>query len=92
MTREEYDEWYKGVGFIQKEMQFYSYADFVREAFMIKYLYSRLEQRTKKLYQWYVFANHISYNQKCVIWNFLNGYGEYEDLLYYISLRDLANM
>lgn len=81
MTQEEYKNWYASCEFIQKEMQFYSFQDFVEEAFGIKRLYQKLDNRTKKLYQWYVFANHIGYAQKCLIWNFLNGYNTYDDLL-----------
>lgn len=81
MTKEEYEQWYNNVEFIHYEMQFYSFKDFVDNAYLIKSYYEDLTELGIKLYKWYVFANHISYSQKCMIWDFLNGY---------ISLADLT--
>lgn len=72
MTKEEYESWFKSVDFIQDEMQFYSFPDFVEQANAFKRGYNMMDTRTKKLYQWYVFASSVNYQQKCMIWDFLN--------------------
>lgn len=74
MTKEEYEEWYNTVDFINEEMKFYSFKDFIDNAYLIKRLYDNLPKLGIQLYKWYVFANHISYSQKCMIWDFLNGF------------------
>lgn len=75
-----YSEWHESCDFIQKELQFYSYPDFLRECKYIKRIYEQLDNRTKKLYQWYIYSGQYSYKTKCMIWDFLNGYREYEEL------------
>lgn len=88
ISPEEYKKWYSSCEFIQEELQFYSFQDFVEEAFRIKKIFQKIDDRTKKLYQWYVFANHIGYSHKCLIWNFLNNYNTYDDLLSNIKISN----
>lgn len=69
----EYKEWYEQVDFIQDNMQFYSYSDFMHNAKALRRLYRRMKRQGKKLYQWYVFANtNINFERKRKIWDFLN--------------------
>lgn len=84
MTRKEYREWCNSCEFIQKEMQFYSYKDFIDNIDTIKYYYDCSNKTTKKLYQWYVNSKVMSYKQKYMIWDYLNNYCQYSDLLIYI--------
>lgn len=72
MTKQEYQEWFDSVDFIQKEMQFYSFPDFVSQANSYKRGFNLMTTLEKKLYQWYVFASSVNYQQKCMIWDFLN--------------------
>nr|DAE35549.1 MAG TPA: hypothetical protein [Caudoviricetes sp.] len=68
------ENWYRGCEFIQEEMQFYSMKDFWLKANNIKYYYESSNRYVKHLYKWYVFANtNIKYENKCKIWNYLNG-------------------
>lgn len=83
MQDKEYIRWYKCCEFIEEEMQFYSFIDFVNNAKRLKYTYERIPKEIKKLYKWYVYASPLNYNQKCLIWNYLNDFNEYEDLLFY---------
>lgn len=77
ISKEEYEKWYKSCEFIRKEMRFYSFQDFKENKEIIKFMYQHLNIRTKKLYQWYVFSNPMCYNQKCLIWDFLNNKSEF---------------
>lgn len=75
MTKKEYEDWYEGVEFIQKEMQFYSIEDFLITANYYKDMFLLMDRKKKKLYQWYVFANcNLNYNEKALVWDFLNGF------------------
>lgn len=84
MNKKEYKKWCESCEFIQKEMQFYSYKDFVDNVNVLKYYYDNSDKITRKLYQWYVNSKPMSYNQKSIIWDYLNDYCEYEDLILYI--------
>ena len=87
MKENEYKEWYESVDFIQDNMQIYSFADFISNCIPIKYLYSNMKRQGKKLYQWYLFASSLSYHQKCVIWNYLNDWLTYQELLQIMSIE-----
>lgn len=80
MKEIEYKEWYESVDFIQENMQIYSFNDFVDNSIVIKALYNAMPRQGKKLYQWYLFSSSLSYNQKCVIWNFINDWLDYQGL------------
>lgn len=74
MTKEEYYNYLSDVDFISKEMQFYSYEDFMNNAEWIKRLYQKLNRNGKKMYMWYVFSKrYISFNKVSQIWDILNG-------------------
>lgn len=77
----EYKEWYESVDFIQENMQIYSFSDFVENCVEIRYLYNNMKRQGQKLYQWYLFASSLSYNQKCTAWNYLNNWICYHELL-----------
>ena len=62
----------KIVDFINTEMDFYSYENFLENAAPLKRLYSSVDSRTKKLYRWYVYSRCIPYVQKNKIWEYLN--------------------
>ena len=62
----------KIVDFINKEMDFYSYENFLENAAPLKRLYAAVDNRTKKLYRWYVYSRYIPYKQKNKIWEYLN--------------------
>lgn len=88
MTKKEYEEWYEDVDFIQKEMQFYSLEDFISTARYYKDMYKQMNRHAKKLYQWYVYANcNINYNQKNIIWDFLNGFITLPEFTHLIHLQ-----
>lgn len=81
MSREEYDKWYKSCSFIRKELQFYSWEDFISQANSFKTLYSSTTPLVKQLYQWYVMASpHLSFKRKQLIWDYLNGYATFESI------------
>lgn len=83
MTKNQMEDWYSDCDFITKCMQFYSFSDFQIGAIFFKSNFDEMEVRTKKLYQWYIYANvHIGMNQKNLIWDYLNGYKSYQDLIF----------
>ena len=94
----EYKEWYENVDFIQENMQIYSFSDFIENYLGIKLLYNQMPRQGQKLYQWYLFASSLSYHQKCLIWNYINNWIDYQDLLkainvekynkYYINVKE----
>lgn len=86
MTSKQYKEWYESVDFIQNNMQFYSVDDFLHHSVAIKSMYNAMDRRTKKMYQWYLFANYLNYNQKCLIWDYINNVIEYPEFIYLIRL------
>ena len=62
----------KLMDFIDKEMDFYSYENFLENAAPLKRLFAAVDSRTKKLYRWYVYSRNIGYSQKNKIWEYLN--------------------
>ena len=73
------EEDYKECQFINTEMVFYTYEDFVENAYAIRRLYSVL--RNKLFYRWYVYSHTLSLKRKDKIWEFLNNDIKYDDLL-----------
>lgn len=67
---------FKECWFINDEMKFYSYKDFIDNCVVFKKLYDEsLGKYGKTFYKWFLYANiHITLNQKNKIWDFLNGY------------------
>lgn len=82
MNHEQYKQWYASVDFIQENMQFYSFEDFVRNSLVIRRLFNEMERHEQKLYQWYVFSGVLAYKHKCIVWDFLNGAVDYVDLVH----------
>lgn len=75
MTEKDYLE----CRFIDIEMRFYTFDDFLNNAYAIKRLYNMLNH--KLFYKWYVYANiHISNKRKNAIWMFLNNDISFEKL------------
>lgn len=75
--------------FINSEMKFYSYKDFIQNRQGIKRLYEKeLSKYGKIFYKWYVYSNiHISTGQKNKAWDWLNGYCTSEELIEYENRR-----
>ena len=73
---------FKECDFINTEMKFYTYKDFLQNCYAIKRLYDKyLSSNGKLFYMWYVYSNvHITMNQKNKIWSFLNNDTNYEEL------------
>lgn len=96
MLKEEYKIWYENVDFIQNNMQFYSFHDFIENCIEIKMLYSQMKRQGQKLFQWYLFAGSLSYKQKCTIWDYVNNLIDYPELIrrFYVNKRNkyYANM
>lgn len=76
------DSDFKECWFIDSEMKFYSYKDFLRNAYAIKRLFDYTLQKNGKLfYKWFLYANiHLTMAQKNKAWDWLNNYCEYDDL------------
>lgn len=97
----ELKELYENVDFIQDNMQIYSFNDFIDNCIEIKCLYLNMKRQGKKLYQWYLFASSLSYNQKRIIWNYINEWIDYQKLMeiagvektnkYYINVLEQRN-
>lgn len=69
---------YKECRFIDEEMRFYTFEEFVINANAIKRLYSVLN--CKLFYKWYVYSHIMGMRRKDKIWEFLNGDIELEEL------------
>lgn len=76
MTMTETD--YKECRFIDIEMRFNTFEEFVRDAGAIKRLYGALNH--KLFYKWYVYAHLFSTKRKNAIWEYLNEDIPYEKL------------
>lgn len=74
MTESEYKE----CRFIDIEMRFITFEEFVNDAPAIKRLYSILNH--KLFYKWYVYAHLFSVSRRNAIWEYLNGDISYEKL------------
>lgn len=69
--------------FIEVEMSFLTYDDFINKCSDIKQLYQQLNKYQKRFYKWYVYANiHIREQLKNTIWEYLN----FNDINYYLEL------
>ena len=63
----------KTCDFIQEYLRFITYIDFCNNARIIKYHYSTMDDREKRMYKWYVYANiHMIEKYKDLIWRYLN--------------------
>ena len=80
MKKEEYKRWYSSCDFIEQEMQFYSFQDFIENGKYIKKLYKQSDYLVKRLYQWYVYSSKMQYFKKNAIWDYLNDYITLEDV------------
>ena len=80
MNKKELKEWYKACDFIKKEMQFYSFQDFLNEMEYIKFYFENSNYDIRQLYQWYVFANvNVSNKQKNLIWDYITNNNIFKD-------------
>ena len=77
MTKEEYKE----CKFIDKFMYYYTYQDFIDNAFVIRSMFLLLKDI--RLYKWYVYSHNMNLARKNAIWEYLNHDIEYEDLLFF---------
>lgn len=69
--------------FIDVEMSFLTYDDFINKCSDIKQLYQQLNKYQKRFYKWYIYANiHIREQLKNTIWEYLN----FNDINYYLDL------
>ena len=82
MSKED-KEWYKSYKICDEYMRFYSYKEFCDNARTYKIKYESTDIRTKKLYKLFIYAGLLRYDQKNAIWDFLNGYCEYNALAYH---------
>lgn len=78
MKEDEFKECY----FINSEMKFYTYTDFLQNCDAIKRLYDkRLTTNGKIFYKWFVYANiHLTIGQKNKAWDYLNEYCDKKEL------------
>ena len=60
--------------FINTEMKFYTYKDFIQNCVALKRLYDHnLTKNGRLFYQWYLYANtHLTMQQKNKAWDYLN--------------------
>ena len=60
--------------FINDEMKFYTYKDFLDNCVALKKLYNKtLSKYGKLMYKWYLYANiHLTIQQKNKAWGYLN--------------------
>lgn len=69
--------------FIDCEMSFVTFEDFINKCADIKEIYQSLGRPQKRFYKWYVYANiHIREQVKNAIWEYLN----FDDTFYYLEL------
>lgn len=82
---------FKECEFINNEMKFYTYEDFLKNCGAIRRLYEHnLSKYGKRFFMWYVYANiHLTLAQKNKAWDYLNSFIEKEDL--YILLKGYNN-
>lgn len=64
------EEDYLECNYINYEMKFYGFEDFIKSATYIKKQYSNL--KNKIFYKWFVYAQPINQRQKNAIWEYLN--------------------
>ena len=87
-NKSDYVLWHNSCEFIEDNMKYYSFTDFLDKARIIKAIYSQQNTTTKRMYMWYVFSSNITYNQKLGVWDYLNAYSSYNDLIALKSNRD----
>lgn len=69
--------------FINIEMSFVTFEDFLNKCTTIKEIYQSLGHYQKQFYKWYVYANiHTKEQVKNAIWEYLN----FDDTYYYLEL------
>ena len=69
--------------FIEKEMWFHTFNDFCDARHGIKQLYKQLDNRGRRMYMWYVYANvHMNEQFKNYVWDYLNDYMNEADIMY----------
>lgn len=68
--------------FINDEMKFYSFKEFVYSCKLIKRMFdTKLSKNGKIFYKWYVYSNvYMNMNEKNKVWDYLNEYLEREKL------------
>lgn len=81
------DKEFKECWFIDDEMKFYTYKDFVSNCYALKKLYeNNLGKNGKIFYKWFIYANiHMTQNQKNKIWDWINNYCDTKEL--YLLLK-----
>lgn len=87
-SKSDYVLWHNSCEFIEDNMKYYSFTDFLDKARIIKVIFNQQDTTTKRMYMWYVFSSNITYNQKLGVWDYLNSYASYEDLILLKSNRD----
>ena len=87
-SKSDYVLWHNSCEFIEDNMKYYSFTDFLDKARIIKVIFNQQNTTTKRMYMWYVFSSNITYNQKLGVWDYLNSYASYEDLILLKSNRD----
>lgn len=80
MTEKEYEE----CRYIENDMSFITYEDFVKHCYVIKRMYQNLKY--KVFYKWYVYSHEMHKKKKDKIWEFLNGDETKESLMKYCNL------
>ena len=87
-SKSDYVLWHNSCEFIEDNMKYYSFTDFLDKARIIKAIFSQQDATTRRMYMWYVFSSNITYNQKLGVWDYLNSYASQEDLILLKSNRD----
>lgn len=79
--KDEYDQWLKGIKYVNQEMCFFTWQDFIKDAPYLKNMYLDLTLLEKMIYRMYVYSRReISKSRIDCIWNYLNGDYDYEKL------------
>lgn len=72
------EEEYKECKYIDIEMRFYTFDEFLANAHALKRMYNALNH--KIFYKWYVYSHIMGLKRKDKIWEFLNDDIDYEEL------------
>ena len=72
------EEDYKLCYFIEQEMRFYTFNEFLENAHIIKRMYNVLNH--KIFYKWYVYSHIMGLKRKDRLWEYLNGDIDFETL------------
>lgn len=82
------DEEIKECKFIDRELRFLNFSEFVKDRVLIKSIFVNL--KTKIFYHWYIEANtHLNNKQKIFIWEYLNNDIEERDVFETIKNRSI---